>query len=657
MKAKNLVIVESPAKAKTIQRYLGKEYVVRCCLGHVMDLPEKSMGVKIRDNFKPSYVIIPGKRKIIRQLRQEAKDKGALYLASDPDREGEAISWHLSKLLGKGKRIYRVEFHEITKEAIKKAFENPRDINLNLVNAQQARRILDRILGYTLSPLLWRKVGGGLSAGRVQSVALRLIVEREREILNFVPQEYWEIEAELKKKGENKGFRAKLVKIGDKKPELKDESTVKNLIEELKRKAFYVFRIEEKERKQNPPPPFRTSTLQQEAFNRLKFSASKTMLLAQQLYEGIEIGDEGRVGLITYMRTDSLRLSAVALREIRSYISDEFSSEYLPEKPNIYKAKGPTQEAHEAIRPTSIYRRPQDLRPYLTGDQYKLYELIWKRTLASQMSPARYLTTSVDIKADEYLFHATSRKILFDGYLKVLGYEGEEKELPRLEEGEELILVDLIPSQHFTKPPARYTDASLVKVMEEKGIGRPSTYAPTIQTLILRDYIRRKGGHLVPTELGFLVTELLVRHFPKILDVGFTADIEEELDKVEMGKAEWVEVVRRFYEPFSKQVAVAKEQMRNVKKEVEETDKVCELCGRKMVIRWGRKGRFLSCSGFPECKNTRPLTTGIKCPMEGCDGELVEKRNRKGKVFYGCSNYPRCKFATSKLPKVDAEGN
>lgn len=649
-KKNNLVVVESPAKAKTIQKYLGGEYIVRHCLGHVMDLPKSRMGVDIEDDFKPHYVIIPGKRRIVNSLKKEAAGKQNIYLASDPDREGEAIGWHLKILLGEGKNTYRVRFHEITREAIQRAFRNPEDIDPNKVDAQQARRVLDRILGYNLSPLLWRKVGRGLSAGRVQSVALRLIVEREKEILAFQPEEYWEIEVELAKLRDERSFKAKLVKIGGRKPELKSQAQAEEVVEALKGGKFRVLKIEEKEKRQSPPPPFTTSTLQQEAYNKLKFSASKTMLIAQQLYEGLDLGEEGRVGLITYMRTDSLRIAETALSQIRAYISEEFGREFLSAEPRTYKTKKKAQEAHEAIRPTAVSRHPQKLQPYLSSDQLKLYELIWKRALASQMSSLRYLLKSVEIESGEYIFRASGRRILFPGFT-VLFPAWEEKLLPELSPGEELELINVEPSQHFTKPPPRYNDASLVKVLEEKGIGRPSTYAPTIQTIISRNYVRRRSGQLVPSELGVLVTNLLIRHFPKVLDFDFTASIEEELDKVEMGERRWQEVVRQFYSPFWEQLQEAHKMMRNVKSEAEQTEEICELCGRKMVIRWSRYGRFLSCSGFPQCRNSRALGTGVKCPREDCGGELVERRNKRGRIFYGCSNYPKCDFTSNKLPE------
>jgi DNA topoisomerase-1 len=650
----NLVIVESPAKSKTIEKYLGSNFIVRYSMGHVVDLPEKAMGVNIKDNFKPFYVIIQGKKKIVQALKKDAATRDTIWLASDPDREGEAISWHLMKLLGKGKTVHRVTFNEITKPAIKFAFNNPGKIDMKKVNAQQARRILDRILGYTLSPLLWKKVGRGLSAGRVQSVALRIIVEREKEIISFKPQEYWEIEAEFEKiNDENNKFKAKLIKINGEKAEIKNREKVDSILEELSAEKFIVTKIEEKERKQNPPSPFTTSKLQQDAFNKLRFSASKTMLIAQQLYEGIDMADEGRVGFITYMRTDSMRIANEAIKEIRDFISNNFGEEFLPESPNIYKSKKRTQEAHEAIRPTSVFRTPKNVKKYLTEDQYKLYELIWKRTIASQILPAKFLQKIIDINANGFLFQAVGRKLLFAGFTIIYDIP-DETLLPDLSLQEELKLIQFFPSQHFTKPPPRYTDASLVKVLEEKGIGRPSTYAPIIRTLIARDYIRRKSGKFIPTELGLLITELLVKHFPKIIDLKFTANIEDELDKIEEGKIDWINVVKEFYQPFSEQLEIAKEEMRDMKKEIEETSIKCELCGKPMVIRWGKRGKFLGCSGFPQCKNTKPLTTTeIPCPTEGCGGMLVERRNKRGKIFYGCSNYPKCNFTTNNLKNAE----
>ncbi|MCM8778692.1 MAG: type I DNA topoisomerase [Candidatus Omnitrophica bacterium] len=652
---RGLVIVESPAKAKTINKILGRDYVVESSMGHVMDLRGSSMSVEIENNFKPHYSIIPGKKKIIDRLKKIAKDKRALYLATDPDREGEAISWHLSNLLGKDKEIRRVIFHEITPGAVREAFQNPTTINMDLVRAQQARRILDRIVGYSLSPLLWRKVGRGLSAGRVQSVAVKLIVDREKEIRNFIPQEYWEIEAELQRKHQEQIFKAKLEKIGEEKAEIKNKEFADDLVEKIKKEKFIVERIELKQKKRNPQPPFITSRLQQEAFNRLNFSTEKTMRVAQQLYEGIDLGKEERIGLITYIRTDSVRISESSLRELRQFIQERFGRDYLPSTPHQYKSKKSAQEAHEAIRPTSVWREPNKIKEFLTPEQFALYELIWRKFVFSQMSPAVFEVVDVNIQAGKYIFSAGGSKLIFPGYLTI--YREEEMGgniLPPLAEGEELDLLNLVPSQHFTKPPPHYSDATLVKALEEKGIGRPSTYAPIIQTIITRNYVRREKGYFYPTEIGMVVTELLEESFPEILNLSFTAEMEERLDEVEEGKVDWVNLLHEFYEPFKRKLNIAQVSMREVRKEVVATDQFCEECGRPMVIKWGRKGKFLSCSGYPECKNAKPITTGVKCPVENCGGELVERKSRKG-VFYGCSYYPHCKFTARKLPKVEVE--
>lgn len=647
---KSLVIVESPAKSKTINKFLGKDYTVLASMGHIMDLPKNKMGIDIKNNFQPEYVVIPEKRKSLRQLKKVAKDKEDIYLAPDPDREGEAISWHLANLLGRGKRVHRVTFNEITKQAVLEAFKNAHQLNMNLVYAQQARRILDRIVGYTLSPLLWRKVGRGLSAGRVQSVAVKLIVLREREIQDFVPQEYWEIIAELKKKDRDNVFATKLEKIDGKKPHISDKESADRFLGQIRKERFVVDEIKETEKKKNPQPPFITSKLQQEAFNKLRFSAQKTMRIAQQLYEGIELGKEGSIGLITYMRTDSVHISREAQLEAREYIIKTFGKEYCPEKPHIYKSRKTAQQAHEAIRPTVPLREPQAVKRYLTADQFKLYELIWKRFIASQMSSARVKTTTVDIKAGRFLFRASSTEVLFDGFMKLQDEQDKSKQLvfPVLSKGEELVLVNLKSEQHFTKPPPRYSDASLVKELEEKGIGRPSTYAPILQTIIERGYVRRERGYLHPTELGTIVTDLLSYYFSKILDEKFTAEMEAELDGVEEGRLDWVGVLRRFYRPYSFDLKVAQSYMKNLKREAPPTKEVCELCGKPMVIKWGRRGKFLSCSGFPACKNAKPLTTGIKCPSK-CGGELIQRRSHRG-LFYGCTNYPKCIYTTEKLP-------
>lgn len=660
---KSLVIVESPAKSKTINKFLGEDYVVCSSMGHIIDLPAKRMGVDLKAGFKPEYVAIPGKKKILTGLKKEAKDKERIYIATDPDREGEAIGWHLANNIGKDKTIWRVVFHEITKTAVEEAFKNPGHINLNLVNAQQARRILDRIVGYSLSPLLWKKISRGLSAGRVQSVAVRLIVDREREIQAFVPQEYWQIGAELKKVHRPSSivlssFFAQLEKMDDAKAEIKNREAADAIVRDLAEKEFKVKDIRESKKNLNPQAPFTTSKLQQEAFYKLHFRAGKTMRIAQQLYEGLDIGKEETVGLITYMRTDSVRVASSAIEEARDFIDKKFGHEYLPPAPNVYKSKKAAQEAHEAIRPTSVAREPDLIRDYLTTDQYKLYKLIWSKFIASQMKPAIYSVTSVDIEAGRYLFKATGSLLIFAGFKAIYDDEdGKEKKeylLPPLEKDEKLKLIKLDPSQHFTKPPARYTDATLVKALEEEGIGRPSTYAPIIETIVLRHYVKRDKGSLIPTELGTIVTDLLIEHFPKILDVEFTARMEEGLDEVEEGNLEWTQVLNDFYKPFSEWLSKAQIEMKEVKKEVVETGERCEKCGRIMVIKWGRRGKFISCSGFPECKNAKPISTGVKCPEPGCDGELVERRSRRG-LFYGCSRYPNCKHIENKLPSKEAD--
>ncbi len=657
---KSLVIVESPAKSKTLTKFLGKDFVVAASMGHVRDLPRKKMGVDIKNNFTPEYVIIPERKKNVAELKKEAKDKEHIYLAPDPDREGEAISWHLSKLLDDGKKkIHRIAFHEITKEAVLEALKHPRAIDMNLVNAQQARRVLDRIVGYSLSPLLWKKVSRGLSAGRVQSVAVKLIVEREREIEAFVPVEYWEIEAELMKRAPGKSsFLATLEKIEGQKAEVRTKEEADRLTNEINKQRFVISQIKETNKVKRPGAPFTTSKLQQDAFNKLHFSVNKTMKVAQELYEGIELGKNETVGLITYMRTDSVNISKESQREAADYIVKKFGNNYYPETPNIYKSKKTAQEAHEAIRPAVPLHEPAAIKKYLSPDQYKLYELIWNKFIASQMSPARYRVMTIDINAGRFLFRATGTTLLFDGftilYAEDNNQDEEKKILPPLVSGEEVDLTKLTPSQHFTKPPPRYSDASLVKALEEKGIGRPSTYAPTISTIVARTYVKREKGYLFPTELGTVVTDLLMQYFAKVMDEKFTAKMEEELDEIEEGKIDWVKVLQIFYRPFSFELKMAANYMKSVKKEVIATDKVCELCGKPMVIKWGRRGKFLSCSGFPACKNAKSITTGIKCLREGCTGELVERRSKRG-VFYGCSNYPNCTYIAQKLPEETAK--
>ncbi len=676
-KARNLVIVESPAKAKTINKFLGDDFQVEASFGHVRDLPKSKMGVEIQKDFEPKYIVINKARKTVTHLKKQAKGKVNIFLAPDPDREGEAISWHLHHIFMEDQNpavVRRVVFNEITKEAIKEAFKHPRDIKMNLVDAQQARRILDRIVGYELSPLLWKKVGRGLSAGRVQSVALRLIVEREREVRAFVPQEYWSLEAKVlseKPQNANKPFLVKLDKIGNEKAELKDRETTGKIKEEVSKVPLKVEKVDKRERTRNPQAPYTTSKLQQEGFTRLGFPAAKTMRVAQKLYEGIELGAEGTVGLITYMRTDSVNISVAAQTEAADYIRQKFGENYLPPKPPIYKSKKNAQEAHEAVRPSSAKREPESIRGYLTEEEFKLYDLIWKKFVSSQMVPAVDENIAVSISAgDKYSFKANGRRNIFPGFGIVFGLvpppapetkdDKESKEeapedavldLPQLEVGEILKVLEVLGNQHFTKPPARFNDASIVKTLEELGIGRPSTYAPTIFTLLYREYVLRKGSALQASELGETVVDLLVEHFPKVLDVQFTATMEGELDKIEDGELQWQTVIADFYKPFEADVLVARENMKNMKQEPIPTEHPCPVCGKIMVIKWGRFGKFMACSGFPECKTARPIPLGVKCPEPNCGGDLVKRLSKKRRVFYGCSKYPACTHISNKLPQ------
>jgi DNA topoisomerase-1 len=663
--SKSLVIVESPAKANTINKILGTNFIVRSSMGHIMDLPGSTMGIDMEKGFEPEYILIPRQKKTVSELKKEAQNKKEIFLATDPDREGEAISWHLYNLLGKKKNIRRVAFHEITKNAIEDAFKHSGDIDINKVDAQQARRVLDRLVGYSISPLLWRKVGRGLSAGRVQSVAVRMIVERENEIRAFVPQEYWEIEAELMQRTENReqrteSFNAKLDKIDGKKAEIKNKDEAEKLTNELEKEEFVVIDVQKSEKKKYSHPPFTTSKLQQEAFYKLRFATNKTMKVAQQLYEGLEIGKEGNIGLITYMRTDAVRVSKESLDEARSYIINKYGKEYLPETPNKFKSKKTAQEAHEAIRPTLPLREPESVKEYLSEDQYKLYSLIWNRFISSQMRPAVFSVISVDIKAGRGIFKAQGSQKIFAGFTIVYEEDGESEEkkeearlLPPLVVDEKLILLKLSPSQHFTKPPPRFSEASLVKALEEYGIGRPSTYAPIIQTIVARNYVKRREGYFHPSELGMVVNDLLLKNFSDIMDYKFTAKMEEELDEIEEGKKKRLDVLKEFYGPFEKDLRLAKDNMRKVKGETVATSEVCDLCGKPMVIKWGRLGRFLSCSDFPKCRFAKPIPTGVKCPEPGCGGVLIERRSKRGRHFYGCSNYPKCKFMSRRLPSTD----
>lgn len=645
-----LVIVESPAKAKTIGKFLGKDFHVEASMGHVIDLPKSQLGVDVEHDFQPKYITIRGKGPILKSLKQAARKSSQIFLATDPDREGEAISWHLAKALNieEGKAC-RIEFNEITKKAVRSAIKSPRPIEQKRVDAQQARRVLDRLVGYQLSPLLWNKVRKGLSAGRVQSVAVRMICDREREIESFEQEEYWTIDAQLARG--KKTFKASLHRILNKKVRIGNEREAKEHVEKLMGLSYVVERVKDRERQRTPYPPFTTSSLQQTAANLLGFSTKKTMYVAQQLYEGLDL-PQGTVGLITYIRTDSTRISEDARKEAREYIEKRFGAAYRPETERHYKAKEGAQDAHEAIRPTYVTLEPDEIKAHLEPEQYKLYKLIWERFLASQMSAAVNKILTVDIQAGDYQFRLTGTKNLFKGFLIVDSFGGkkEEQELPDLKEGEVLTLRKLKPEQHFTQPPPRYTEASLVKALEENGIGRPSTYAPIVATIQQRNYVQKEGKNIRPTELGFIVTDLLTEHFPEVIDIEFTASFESKLDHVEDGSVDWVNLMKEFYEPFSKQLEAAKELMTEVEIEPEVTDVICEKCGRNMVVKFGRFGKFLACPGYPECKNTQPfiVKTGVPCACG--KGELVERRTKRGRVFYGCSNYPECDFTIWEKP-------
>ncbi len=726
---KALIIVESPAKARTIGKYLGRSYTVLASVGHVKDLPKSKFGVDVDEDFTPHYVVIRGKAKVLADIKKQAKEADKVYLATDPDREGEAIAWHIAEEVnGKKGKVFRVLFNEITESSIKRALKTPGHIDIKKVKAQQARRVLDRIVGYKLSPLLWEKVQRRLSAGRVQSVTVRLICEREKEREAFRPEEYWTISAPLR--GHNPPpFEARLQEINNQEATIRTCEEADRVLAALQGASYEVAAIEKKEKRRNPLPPFITSRLQQEAARKLRFSPKKTMTLAQQLYEGIELGKEGPVGLITYMRTDSTRIAGEAQAEARNFILERFSQEYLPETPNVYKTQKAAQEAHEAIRPTSVARDPESVKAYMDRDQNLLYKLIWNRYLSSQMTPAILEATRVDIKAAGHLFRATGTVVKFPGYT-VLYSESKEttdqpaaapgkaaqeaeaeegKQLPALTEGERLTLVEgegqgLQSKQHFTQPPPRYNEALLIKELEDKGIGRPSTYASIISTIQDRHYVQKEEARFKPTELGVMVNERLVQHFPDVFDIQFTARMEEELDEIEEGEKNWVETVREFYTPFMKDLGEAEHKMEGLKGKEEPTDISCEKCGRKMVIKWGRHGHFLACPGYPDCKNTKeftksetgevrvverpaeiteekcekcsspmvvktgrfgkflacsaypkckttkPLAVGVKCPLPGCGGDLVQKRTKKGRPFYSCGRYPQCEFALWDRP-------
>jgi DNA topoisomerase-1 len=722
---KSLVIVESPAKARTLKKYLGKDFDVKASVGHIRDLPVNRIGVDLKNDFQPQYVTIKGKTKIIADLKKSAKQADEIYLAPDPDREGEAIAWHIAHCLkGAKKPIHRALFHELTKKAILAAITNSTAINRKRFEAQQARRILDRLVGYQISPLLWKKVRRGLSAGRVQSVAVRMICEREEEILTFRPEEYWTIEEQLTR-GDGAAFAAQLDRIGGKKAAIKNGTEAENIVTALKKADHLVEKIEKKKRQRHPAPPFITSTLQQDANRKLRFTAKKTMTLAQKLYEGIELGDQGPTGLITYMRTDSIRVNEEALTGVRNFIKDAYGNEFLPPKPIGYKTSKSAQDAHEAIRPTDVTLTPEKLANQLDKDLLALYTLIWKRFIASQMKPAVYDQTTIFITADAYRLKAVGSIMRFQGFMtlyveatddstpqngakmsgKAEKSADSEVMLPNLDQGDQLQLIEIQPSQHFTQPPPRYNEATLVKALEENGVGRPSTYASIISTIVEKEYVLLEQRKFYPTDLGKLVNDLLVAHFPSIINVEFTAQMENDLDKVEEGEAEWLELLRKFYGPFEESLKKATTEMKSVKRQAEPTDIPCKLCNGKLMIKWGRMGEFLACENFPECKFTqnftrgedgtiiplepemeeapgetcekcgRPMvyrhgrfgkflacsgypackhirsqTTGVACPEEGCTGEIVQKASKRGKVFYGCNRYPKCSFALWDMP-------
>ena len=667
--SKNLVIVESPAKAKTLGKILGRGYSLKASLGHIRDLPRSGLGVNVEEGFVPKYVVPRSKSKIVKELKEAAKNASVVYLATDPDREGEAISWHLAEVTKSNKTLYRrVVFHEITKEAIERAFKHPRSIDMHLVNAQQARRVLDRLVGYKISPLLWRKVRRGLSAGRVQSVALRIIVDREREIQGFVPVEYWTIEAELAKKiaAEMITFRAKLIGLTDgTKLDVHNREEATDIKDELEQASYKVIKVSTKKVTRPPAPPFITSTLQQEAWRKLHFTAKQTMAVAQQLYEGLPIGEEGSVGLITYMRTDSTRVAHSAVAEVREFISRKYGDEFVPPHARSFvKSVKGAQEAHEAIRPTRVGREPSRIKPYLTTVQFRLYELIWKRMVASQMAAAIFDNTSVDVTARRplakanYLLRTSSLVNRFPGFTILYTESKDEAEkdepkvslLPQLKKSDALELLGLFPEQHFTQPPPRFTEATLIKMLEQWGIGRPSTYAPTLSTIQEREYVTKTKGSFQPTELGFVVNDVMCQYFSGIVDIEFTARMEDELDEIANENRDWVRVVQDFYTPFEKDLENAAQLMDKIKLAEEVTDEVCPKCGKPMIVKHGRYGKFLACSGYPECKHTASFQVklGVKCP--DCGSELVQKLSKKRRTFYGCSNYPNCQFATNFRP-------
>ena len=653
-KTKHLVIVESPAKAKTIKKFLGTKYKIEASMGHVRDLPKSQLAIDIEHDFEPKYITIRGKGELLAKLRKEIKTADKVYLATDPDREGEAISWHLVAALGlEDKNYSRITFNEITKNAVKKSIEQARDINMNLVNAQQARRVLDRIVGYKISDLLWSKVKRGLSAGRVQSVALKLICDREDEIRSFIPDEYWTIEAEMRSVS-NEKFTAKYYGKDGKKAELSNESEAMEVVEDVKNEAFNVAEIKKGRRMRKPMPPFTTSTMQQEASKYLNFTAQKTMMVAQQLYEGVDVKGQGTIGLVSYIRTDSVRISDDAYEDIKGYITENVGDKYLSAERIVYKSKNNAQDAHEAIRPTHASIEPESLKDSLTKEQYKLYKLIWERAIACQMAPAEYETQAITLKAGEHVFKASGSVLAFDGFLKIYNRVDENQEaslLPEVNEGENLKAAKISPLQHFTQPPPRFSDASLIKTLEEIGVGRPSTYAPTIATIIARNYVVKEKKLFCTTELGEAVNEIMEKYFENIVNADFTAAMEADLDSIEEGKLEWKEIIRGFYPIFASELKNAQEKLSKVVIKDEVTDIICEKCGSNMVIKYGRYGKFLACPNFPACSNAKPLfeSAGVKCPF--CGGEVLIKKTKKGRKYFGCENNPdKCSFISWNKP-------
>lgn len=656
-----LIIVESPAKAKTIKKYLGRGYEVVASMGHLRDLPKSTMGVDIENDFEPKYINIKGKGPIIKELKKSASKADKVFLATDPDREGEAISWHLSHILGlNNDQENRVTFNEITKSGVKSGMSSPRKIDKDLVDAQQARRILDRLVGYKLSPFLWKKVRPGLSAGRVQSVAVRLLVDRELEIRNFNPEEFWTVDAKFQKENDSKTFAARLYSLDGKKVNLKNKNEVDKILNDLDGQDYCIDKMKKGTRKRSPSPPFTTSTMQQEASRKLNFQSARTMKIAQQLYEGVNVEGHGAIGLITYMRTDSLRISDEARDVAVDYIKKVFGNEYLPKKPRLYKSKSNSQDGHEAIRPTVPNLSPSEVKESLTSDQYKLYKLIWDRFMASQMSDAVYNTISVNIKSLSYIFKASGSSLKFSGFTAVYiegsdDEKNEEASLPNLNENDRLKLKELLGNQHFTQPPPRFTEASLTKSLEELGIGRPSTYVPTITTIISRGYVEREKKQLKPTLLGEITTELMKDNFSNVVDVSFTAKIEEDFDKVAEGKMKWKDSIRTFYSNFDDTLKLAEKntELKSYKIPDEEIDEVCEKCGKPMVIKHGRFGKFIACSGYPDCKNTKKIVVQTKGVCPNCGGKIIKQKSAKGRIFFGCQNYPNCKFVSWDEPVGD----